>query len=477
MRPGHLVHTLLRRFAKISVDSGQDALPPEIFGIILKHSAPSLPEVDETAYQEYPGSTARVAQRKAQVHEQQWFSSLLLVCSRWYEMGTPLLYHQVHVSSYDQLRKFSRTLERHPEYGTFVRWLFLPHHTSILWCIARPFKANRSGYTYHNDLAVVFCTCRSLRQLELEPPAYFDPPLPWLSEDTKGYLNISNFPAPRGIWPEEFTELKSLTLHGEFITAAFLGYPGELPSLEELCLIGTNSLTHPAKNFMMLGASDVQFQLPKLRTLRLRRCIFKRGWLHQLSVPRLQTLEITDCQIQFRDADDDSSRPTLLPLGALKTVQMPVYPRLLWSSFSDFHNLQHLIVLLDPQGPISLPAGIAEPPQLVHLELVLMEITPGEDLSILATTRSKGNMEEVIWDLYHLLDRGHTFPLLRRLVIRGDLDEENHWVPMKQVAKSCAARGIEFAWHGQYAPWLAPKPQLPLTLEERLERRLHILQD
>ncbi|TFK53352.1 hypothetical protein OE88DRAFT_1243916 [Heliocybe sulcata] len=483
MSPSDIFHSFLHRFLKERVDNTQDALPPEVFATVLAFAAPSLPEPDlKTSYRPYPGRAARAAEKEARAREQAWFSSLLLVCSQWYSAGTPLLYRHVHVSSPEQLHKLTKTLRRHSEYGAFVHQLSLPHHTSWVRCNLRPFKSIRSGYWYRDDVTAVFSACKSVQHVDMEPPAWFDPPPEWQKIDEatgeRPKLDVSAVPAPRDMWPEAFVHLKSLTLHGEFITRTFLGHPGSLPSLEELFLVGTTSPADMSnKNYMIVGRDQVQFDLPNLRVLRLRRCILHMSWLYNSVWPKLETLDISHCYKTAAEDDlgydSSSDAPVLFPVQTLRTLQLPwsTSSYLLHGEIGDYCGLKNFVLLLNRRYPY-IPMALYRVSGLERLEIVIQEYEPGQ----VATGSEKDALNRVFDDLIKMLlmpGMWGSKDTLKKLVIWGNLDMEAHEIRKTLVFYVCVARHIEFAWHGKYVPWVVPPLPPPSAMEERLERKMH----
>ncbi|TFK53377.1 hypothetical protein OE88DRAFT_1724235 [Heliocybe sulcata] len=379
MSPSGRFHSFLHRFFKERVNK-QGALPIEVVENIFAYVAPSPPEPDtKSSYKPYPGRAARAAEKEARAREQAWFASMLLVCSRWYSAGTPLLYRNVQVSSPEQLHKLAKTLRRRSKYGAFVERLSLPHQTSSVW----PFKSVRSGYAYRDDVTAVFSACKFVQHVDMEPPAWFDPPPEWHVVDKatgKPKLDVSAIPAPRDMWPEAFMHLKSLKLHGGFITKTFLAHPGSLPSLEELFLVGT---TRPddieSKNYMTVGRHQVRFDMPNLRVLRLRRCIVDISWLYRDSYewPKLETLDVAYCSRTEVNADrlyDVTTRAE-----TLQTLQIhwSTASLLLYGWVHQYPRLKTLVVLLDRGFPC-IPAELSNISNLDCLELVILEYQPGE---------------------------------------------------------------------------------------------------
>ncbi|TFK53359.1 hypothetical protein OE88DRAFT_1244006 [Heliocybe sulcata] len=477
MKRGQLVHNFLRGSPR-TPDNGQDALPPEIFNLVLKFLAPSLVDLDDTTYRVWPMPEEESrTEEKASTRDQWSFCTLLLVCTRWYEMAVPLLYHQVYVSSPGRLRRLLRTLERQPSFAMLVHSLILRNSTRMIWCFLRPYKSHRLAHSYRDDLIALFSICKSVQQISIYPPAYFNPPR--LDHIDGHKLDISDFPAPRGIWPEEFVHLKSLTLHGDYITQAFLGHPGELPSLEELILIGIPTPARPPPFWLLyLGKPQMQFSLPALHTLRLRSCLIQMGWFHRLNLPQLRTLETTYSDFVFDGTPEEDDHwepglPSLLPAEDLQTVQLDIvveHISMLEHGLSEFIHLQHMILNVDVVWldwmEQDVPQGVEDIPHLKHLELRFARgnlLKEGYD--------SRAHVHRMLNWANRLLNDSAAIPLLERLTIRGDLYEANQ-TAIATLEESCTAHGIEFGWHGKYLPYFPGPLEPPRTLEEVFKRAL-----
>ncbi|KZT20307.1 hypothetical protein NEOLEDRAFT_878437 [Neolentinus lepideus HHB14362 ss-1] len=462
MGPRNLVHGYLRRLANKAAAGGEDVFPTEVFERILKHLAPSSQGISGLGYHSDPRSF-QLEQGTLRAQEQKNFSSLLLVCRSWHELAVPLLYRHICVPHPDQLRKLLKTLKRNPHFGSSVHSLVLPHHSNPLWCLLRPGKYGRLGAPYRDTLTAVVSAFQSIHYLEIEPPAYFDPPL-------YANLDVSGFPAARGVWPDQYVNLKSLTLHGVYLTVAFLGYPGQLPALEELCMVGTESRVAER---LSLTVSSMQFMLPALHTLRLRKCKLRVDSIRLSHFPRLRTLELTHVLESSPERPQPQDLPSILALDTVQTLQFSGSNSLMERiNYSECQNLQHLTMALDYRGfwlGFTFPRTLGRAHRLQHLDIVLYKTKPTGPYQFDGDPTS--TIRTVLEGLLEILNDPEAVPLLEHLTMRGDLDPK-HGLEMESLQESSVNRGIEFVWYGQYIPYVVEEdPEItPMSVIKALVR-------
>ncbi|TFK53362.1 hypothetical protein OE88DRAFT_1243982 [Heliocybe sulcata] len=496
------VREFLRRFLKRTPQNGQDAaehgwdtaagnsdaignwqgvFPPVVYALILRHAAPlSLAPDEGDGYREYFSEWDQGDKAKARTDAQAWFSSTLLVCSQWYEMGVPLLYQELFLRTYDGVGNLLRTLRARPELGLCARSLILPHRDPTLLDLCAESEYSlyvvATLYRVYDDVAMLLSACPSLRFVQMESPPSGIPQLEPGEED--GF----DVPPPRTVQPELLTKLRSLTIHGQHYVSAILGRGIELPSLEELSIMGEHPRLRDSMgerprlrdrgHFMELPSSSIQVKLPALSTLRLRYCTLTRETAHFSQFRPLTTLELTNVTLS-RDARPSAEDiRAILPTGQVRTLQLGGArfsdETEVLLELSDLSQVQKLICVVDLLlYPISVEIGkvIQSAKNLAHLEIVVIDSSPSAPNSteemksyllrdIDSSPRAPNSPEEMKSYLLRDIDRiirdcpKWEVPL-RRLVVRGNFDETHPW-NIKRMEDVAAEAGIKLTWDGEH---------------------------